>query len=871
MSHHRLYEKQLVKFEDCFAKGFCSNHKTIAKSTIEAWSALMDTDARMKPSQHFLVLLTRLQTHVEIQIPVVQQKQAQSRRTTASSDLPINDEDIFPWLCPDESQTSSRDATSKSGLLPSAHAHSRPLVARVLPLQQKTTPNKVAKISSHHKTPPPRLRHNDSQVHFVAVASSPSLPEDQESQMMTDRQKETRERQKRETMLFSDLRSSSPARSAESRLRAFVTKGARTRASLDGTDEVDMQLLEVESDVMNPERPLEPVNGDGANAIVLTSVFGEESIPSNHEDHEEDVDRTTIGEEHPMELSAQQSDEPVNGPSPEKQRNVGDVEPSRDGHAEDTNHIRDQRGPQAVSHTAMDVNTDIAQINHEKDRKGQDDVEEPSHVEKVQSKQSDASRNLNEPVSEADGMDITEDMEPTHDVFHDATSDREEDDEQQTLVGSSQPAVTESKLLEQNDSSAKPLLVVPGPKTRTSMVRDSFISHEPASTDYPASGSSQMPLHEETHTAQNETKCARNALPQSSTAEAGLETSSPEQEGQATLSATADTTAKQAFSATENGEAAVEDHNTLAKLSDMKQESKRSPSKVMQDGLDNGQKDTVSDDTDCIIVREPTDATPPLRDLLKVRGGLNGRTNSPSPSLLTTKRRGRPSLKRKLDSVEDADAPSQASTHDTPTNSRGPRGKRRKSEEQTSQASLSQQSASGIISTSQPKRRQSRKSDQQSHDQQETPNQEQKSDIRTTSQNHREIHDTPAPSQTRRSGRFSNALDEPFEPVELPQVRKRRKTVAVVIDRPPQLEKSDDDAQLTPKSNTATRDATGLATAEMTAVKAADPAQSLILRLRAMLEDAKELQLPQEAEETVSDLAFQLQREIAKAGRRSRA
>ena len=58
-------------------------------------------------------------------------------------------------------------------------------------------------------TPTARLRHNDSQIKFTAIESSPLQPELVESQYLTDRQKEVQERQGREAAaMFPEIRSS---------------------------------------------------------------------------------------------------------------------------------------------------------------------------------------------------------------------------------------------------------------------------------------------------------------------------------------------------------------------------------------------------------------------------------------------------------------------------------------------------------------------------------------------------------------------------------------------------------------------------------------------------------------------------------------
>jgi hypothetical protein len=53
----------------------------------------------------------------------------------------------------------------------------------------------------------PKLRHNDSQIEFAAIESSPVV-DNGESQILTDRQREVRERQQAEAAMFPDLRSS---------------------------------------------------------------------------------------------------------------------------------------------------------------------------------------------------------------------------------------------------------------------------------------------------------------------------------------------------------------------------------------------------------------------------------------------------------------------------------------------------------------------------------------------------------------------------------------------------------------------------------------------------------------------------------------
>ena len=134
-------------------------------------------------------------------------------------------------------------------------------------VQRKTTPNLAAeslpatsadsrRISSRRSaeksnlktTPMAHLRHNDSQIHFAAIASSsPLAPEDNESQLLTERQKEVKERQARDAAaVFPDVRSSLKSRPRNGDKRSppkLVLGGShRSHANLDADDDISPVL-----------------------------------------------------------------------------------------------------------------------------------------------------------------------------------------------------------------------------------------------------------------------------------------------------------------------------------------------------------------------------------------------------------------------------------------------------------------------------------------------------------------------------------------------------------------------------------------------------------------------------------------------------
>ena len=123
-----------------------------------------------------------------------------------------------------ESQNSQEDRDQERLPTPSKPPNARPkLQAEVSPARSISSPRRHAvslgskslrrtvanRIS---KTPPKaRFRHDDSQILFAAIDSSPIASEEIESQLLTDHQKETKERQNQDAAMFPKLGSSPPS------------------------------------------------------------------------------------------------------------------------------------------------------------------------------------------------------------------------------------------------------------------------------------------------------------------------------------------------------------------------------------------------------------------------------------------------------------------------------------------------------------------------------------------------------------------------------------------------------------------------------------------------------------------------------------
>jgi hypothetical protein len=82
--------------------------------------------------------------------------------------------------------------------------------ARKSSTRSPAVPTPSSRRVTARQTPKVRLRHDDSQVKFEPIVSSPSNPFNQESQVLTERQKEMIERQRLSGSLFSNIGAPSP-------------------------------------------------------------------------------------------------------------------------------------------------------------------------------------------------------------------------------------------------------------------------------------------------------------------------------------------------------------------------------------------------------------------------------------------------------------------------------------------------------------------------------------------------------------------------------------------------------------------------------------------------------------------------------------
>jgi hypothetical protein len=211
----------LKALEILICAGLESKHQTIVNATIRLWNSMFGSCEALEYPEHAKAALLRLRVVADIQLPFFP--------GSLENETPVDQRQHFDF---GESQD---DSSNFSGFSTLGSAFNRLLTPHLDLVSsperriKQFSPKVIIQVGqssrkrSRDSTPDsgirksrkrdltPRLRHDDSQVQFQPVDSSPT-DRVADSQLLTDKQKETRERQQSEAAMFPDLRSSPRAK-----------------------------------------------------------------------------------------------------------------------------------------------------------------------------------------------------------------------------------------------------------------------------------------------------------------------------------------------------------------------------------------------------------------------------------------------------------------------------------------------------------------------------------------------------------------------------------------------------------------------------------------------------------------------------------
>ncbi|WEW59515.1 hypothetical protein PRK78_004989 [Emydomyces testavorans] len=192
------------------ASGFESRHRSTVNSFIREWNATFGVQKDLVYPDRVKSALRKLRVFADIQLPGWPEE-PESKEPSQSLDFLSSSEELSVIETPlkprNRQNKINKMASDSLFLITPSSSRNRDRNKR------RGSPRK----SNKHITPETRLRHENSQIHFVPVVSSPTSNIALETQLLTERQKDVRERQRLEsaTLLHGALSDAQSPRKAE--------------------------------------------------------------------------------------------------------------------------------------------------------------------------------------------------------------------------------------------------------------------------------------------------------------------------------------------------------------------------------------------------------------------------------------------------------------------------------------------------------------------------------------------------------------------------------------------------------------------------------------------------------------------------------
>lgn len=217
-------EQQLQVLERFFCASFASCHRSIVNSSISLWNRLFENIEQLEYPEQLKVALVQMQLHADIAVPGLDTSSAEY---AGQQPMFMDSLDDLSSPALTSTRSSSRGGTPQAAgsYRSNMPAPIKPTMPDTRPLQASSSPRTTR---DTRRGTPPRPRHDDSQVQFAEIEHLPALGVAIESQILTERQKEVRERQRENAALFPEIRSSPAVKSKETS-RSKLSVGSRPR------------------------------------------------------------------------------------------------------------------------------------------------------------------------------------------------------------------------------------------------------------------------------------------------------------------------------------------------------------------------------------------------------------------------------------------------------------------------------------------------------------------------------------------------------------------------------------------------------------------------------------------------------------------
>ncbi|KAM6538466.1 hypothetical protein FALCPG4_000337 [Fusarium falciforme] len=205
LSLGRLEDKDLNSIEPLFSAGFKSRHRHVVNKMAETWNALVKDEENLDCSDSLKSIIASLRPMVDVSFPGMEES---SGEFGAQAQSFVDSQEDLSFVALSSAKSSGHGVDQAVSPAPSITKMSlRGASARKR--RRDATPE-VIQMKPAKRTNTPRLRHDNSQIQFAPIVSSLLV---EESQHLTERQKEVRQRQQENAALYPSIRSSPRTRS----------------------------------------------------------------------------------------------------------------------------------------------------------------------------------------------------------------------------------------------------------------------------------------------------------------------------------------------------------------------------------------------------------------------------------------------------------------------------------------------------------------------------------------------------------------------------------------------------------------------------------------------------------------------------------
>ncbi|KAI4638788.1 hypothetical protein J4E93_009816 [Alternaria ventricosa] len=191
----RKDSQTLLHLQALVTAGFLSRRRSIVNISIATWNATFGKEDSLRYPTRLEQALRQLRNSVELSLPSLE-----VREDDAETKLSFYDSDTSA----DEVKRAFKSPRVKASPFKISKA------SRRSKSRSPAVPTSATRRVPSRQTPKIRLRHDDSQIKFEPIVSSPSNPFQQESQVLTDRQKEMIDRQRLSSGIFAKMGAVSP-------------------------------------------------------------------------------------------------------------------------------------------------------------------------------------------------------------------------------------------------------------------------------------------------------------------------------------------------------------------------------------------------------------------------------------------------------------------------------------------------------------------------------------------------------------------------------------------------------------------------------------------------------------------------------------